>query len=60
VTVRLYGDNGGRRVRAQTGEREPFQGGDFQITVTRVVRYADGSVKRQPFTTRYDKPPSGE
>jgi hypothetical protein len=57
VTVRLYGDNGGRRVRAETGERVPLDTGDFAITVTRVVRYADGNEKRQPFQTRYDKPP---
>ncbi len=58
VTVRLYGDNGGRRVEAESGEREPLAEGDFAITVTRVVRYADGSEKRQPFQTRYDKPPA--
>jgi vancomycin resistance protein YoaR len=57
VTVRLYGDNGGRRVRAQSGDREPLADGDFAITVTRVVRYPDGKEQRQPFTTRYDKPP---
>ncbi len=57
VTVRLYGDNGGRRVRAESGEREPLPDGDFAVTVTRVVRYSDGNEKRQPFTTRYDKPP---
>jgi len=60
VTVRLYGDNGGRRVRAENGEREPLTEGDFAITVTRVVRYADGNEKRQAFETRYDKPPEDE
>ena len=60
VTVRLYGDNGGRRVRAETGEREQLDGGDFKLTVTRVVRYADGNEKRQPFETRYAKPPADE
>ena len=60
VTVRLYGDNGGRRVRAETGDREPLDTGDFSITVTRVVRDADGNEQRQPFTTRYDKPPEDE
>ena len=60
VAVSLYGDNGGRRVQAKTGEREPYDGGDFQITVTRVVRYPDGRVARQPFTSRYDKPPPPE
>jgi len=60
VTVRLYGDNGGRRVRAEADEREPVADGDFAITVTRVVRYPDGNEKRQPTTTRYDKPPPPE
>jgi vancomycin resistance protein YoaR len=60
VAVSLYGDNGGRRVSARSGERMPTDGGDFAITVTRVVRYGDGRVVRQPFTTRYDKPPTGE
>jgi vancomycin resistance protein YoaR len=60
VAVSLYGDNGGRRVRAQTGERVPLADGDFAITVTRVVRYAGGRVARQPFTTRYDRPPAHE
>ena len=60
VTVRLYGDNGGRRVRAETGEREPVTDGDFAITVTRVVRYADGKEERQPYETRYDSPPEDE
>ncbi|MEY2441592.1 MAG: hypothetical protein QOJ46_1018 [bacterium] len=57
VTVRLYGDNRGRRVRAQSGPREPLPDGDFEVTVTRIVRYADGKVRREPFTTRYEKPP---
>jgi vancomycin resistance protein YoaR len=60
VTVSLYGDNSGRRVSAQNGEREPLSAGDFAITVTRVVRHRDGRVVRQPFTTRYDKPPPPE
>jgi vancomycin resistance protein YoaR len=57
VTVSIYGDNGGRHVRAQSGEREPYPGGDFQITVTRLLRYPDGRLVRQPFTTHYDTPP---
>jgi hypothetical protein len=60
VTVRLYGDNGDRRVRAEAGERQPLTDGDFAITVTRVVSYADGKEQRQPFETRYDKPPAAE
>ena len=60
VAVSLYGDNDGRRVEAKTGEREPLPDRDFAITVTRVIRYRDGRVVSQPFTTRYDKPPAGE
>ena len=56
VAVALYGDNDGRRVRAQTGTRAPVPGEDFTITVTRVVRYGDGRTTRQPFATRYDLP----
>jgi len=54
VTVSLYGDNGGRRVRAESAPREPVPGGDFSVVVTRVMRYPDGRVARQPFTTRYE------
>jgi vancomycin resistance protein YoaR len=60
VTVSLYGDNGGRRVRAESGKREPVPGGDFSVVVTRVVRYPDGRTERQPFTTRYGVPAGGE
>lgn len=60
VTVSLYGDNGGRRVEASSGEREPYDGGDFKITVTRIVRYPGAKVARQPFQSRYENPPSGE
>jgi vancomycin resistance protein YoaR len=58
VTVSLYGDSGGRRVRARSGEHVALTDGDFAITVTRIVRYRDGRVARQPFTTRYDRPPA--
>jgi len=54
VTVTLYGDNGGRKVKATAGPREKVDGGDFAITVTRTVTYPDGRVVRQPFTTRYE------
>lgn len=60
VAVSLYGHNGGRRVRAQTGERMPLDGRDFSMVVTRIVHYPGGKVAKEPFTTRYDKPPSGE
>jgi len=60
VTVSLYGDNGGRRVRAQAGIREPTPDGAFKIVVTRIVRYRDGRIARQPVTTSYDKPPPPE
>lgn len=54
VTVALYGNNGGREVAASAGEREPVEGGDFQITVTRTIRYADGRKAETPVTTRYE------
>ena len=60
VTVTLYGDNGGRRVRAESGPRERLPGQDFSITVTRVIRYPGGRVARQSFITRYDEPPAGD
>ena len=60
VTVSLYGADHRRRVRSQTGARVPIVGGDFAIAVTRVVRYRDGRTARQPYTTRYDRPPPPE
>jgi vancomycin resistance protein YoaR len=60
VTVALYGGGGRRVVKAITGPRLPVEGKDFSITVTRVVRYADGREVRQPFVTRYDVPPEEE
>lgn len=53
VTVALYGDNGGRRVTAEPGDREPNPGGNFTITVTRQIRYPDGRTVEQPRTTSY-------
>lgn len=57
VTVSLYGANGGRRVRARSGPRQPLPGRDFAVTVTREVVYPGGRRVRQPYTTSYDKPP---
>ncbi len=56
VSVSLYGDNGGRRVSARTGPREPFPGGDFTILVTRSVRFPDGHTEEDTFRTNYDLP----
>lgn len=53
VTVTLYGDNTGRQVTASPGPRQPNPGGNFMITVTRTIKYPDGSTVRQPITTRY-------
>lgn len=53
VTVSLYGDNGGRTVRAIAGPRRATAGDGFSIEVTRVVRYGDGRVERTPRTTTY-------
>jgi vancomycin resistance protein YoaR len=55
VTVSLYGENGGRRVTARPGPREPLPGGDFQIRVVRTVRYGDGHRTQDAFTTKYAK-----
>ena len=60
VAVSLYGADSRRRVRAETGSRMPVEGGDFAITVTRVLRFRDGKVDRQAYTTRYDRPPPPE
>ena len=60
VAVSLYGDNGGRRVEARAADREPLPDGDFSVVVTREVRFPDGKVVEQPFTTRYDKAPADE
>ena len=60
VVVSLYGADTGRRIRAQTGRRVPVQDGDFAITVTRVLRFRDGKVDRQAYTTRYERPPPPE
>lgn len=57
VVVSLYGADTGRRVRTQSGPRTPVAGRDFAITVTRVLRFRDGKVARQPYTTTYDRPP---
>jgi vancomycin resistance protein YoaR len=57
VVVSLYGADTGRRVRAQSGSRIPVADRDFAITVTRVLRFRDGKVDRQPYTTTYDRPP---
>lgn len=54
VTVALYGDNDGREVSASAGDREPVEGGDFQITVTRRISYGGGRETEQPVTTRYE------
>jgi len=54
VTVRLYGDNGGRRVRAVSGPRQTLPGGGFAVVVTRVMQYRDGRLSRQPYATRYE------
>ncbi len=60
VTVSLYGDNGGRRVSAETGARRKVAAEDFTITVTRVIRYGDGREVREPFTSTYDIPADDE
>jgi vancomycin resistance protein YoaR len=53
VTVTLYGDNGGRTVRAVHGPRRPRADGGFRINVRRTIS-GGGS---RTFTTSYDPPP---
>ncbi|WP_354700761.1 VanW family protein [Paraconexibacter sp. AEG42_29] len=55
VTVSLYGDNGGRTVTAKPGPRQPLAGGDFEIKVTRTVKYGDGRTADDSFTSKYAK-----
>jgi vancomycin resistance protein YoaR len=57
VSVSLYGDNGGRRVSADSGPRQPVQGRDFSVTVTRTIRHPGGRITSEPYTTTYDRPP---
>ena len=57
VSVALYGDNGGRRVRAATGPREPVPGRDFSVTVTRRITRPGGRTTSESYTTTYDRPP---
>ena len=56
VTVSIYGDNGGRRVRADTESRTDDGQGGFEITIDRVITDADGTKTREPFTTTYGTP----
>ncbi len=57
VTVALYGDNGGRQVRAEHSPREPRVGGGFGISVTRTTTGGDGVGGRRVFRTSYNPPP---
>jgi vancomycin resistance protein YoaR len=57
VTVALYGDNGGRKVTAAHGPREPRGDGGFRISVTRTVSGGDGVESRRVFRTSYDPEP---
>jgi vancomycin resistance protein YoaR len=57
VSVALYGDNGGRRVRATSGPREPVRGRDFSVTVTRRITRPGGRTTSEAYTTTYDRPP---
>jgi vancomycin resistance protein YoaR len=57
VSVTLYGDNGGRTVRASHGPRRDTGDGGFRIAVTRTISGGDGRGDRRTFTTTYDPPP---
>jgi vancomycin resistance protein YoaR len=60
VTVRLYGDNGGRRVASTSGPRRPLPDGGFRIDVTRTTTGGDGQGGRRVFSTTYDPVPPEE
>lgn len=57
VSIALYGDNGGRRVRADSGPRRPVPGRDFAVTVSRTITYPGGRATSESYTTTYDRPP---
>ena len=59
LTVTLYGHDDGRRVEAISGPREPVPGRDFRIRITRLVHLPNGTVRRDGFTTTYNKAPEG-
>ncbi len=59
VTVSLYGSNGGRRVEAVTGARQPRPGGGFSMVVTRKITVG-GKTREDRFTTTYGVPAAGE
>lgn len=56
VTVSIYGDNGGRRVRAETRSRSDNSQGGFDITIDRVIVNGDGSRSQDSYTTVYGVP----
>jgi len=60
VTVRLYGDNGGRRVTSTSGPRRPLPDGGFRIEVTRTTTGGDGQGGRRVFRTTYEPVPPEE
>lgn len=56
VTVSIYGDNGGRKVRAKTISRSDNTHGGFDITIERIITTGDGTRKTDRFTTSYSRP----
>jgi hypothetical protein len=60
LTVALYGQGDGRIVDAVSGPRRPLPGRDFQITVSRIVRVPGQPVRRDSYTTFYDKAPKDD
>lgn len=56
VTVSIYGDNGGRRVRAVTQSRNDTSDGGFDITIDRVIVDGDGTRTSESYTTTYGVP----
>ncbi len=56
VTVSLYGDSGGRTVKAVTQSRSDNGNGGFDITIMRVVKTGGGNRSTDSFTTSYGTP----
>lgn len=56
VTVSIYGDNGGRKVRAKTVSRSANSSGGFDIKIERIITDPDGERRTDSFTTNYGLP----
>jgi vancomycin resistance protein YoaR len=58
LTVTLYGHDDGRTVTGTTGPRVAVPGRDFRIKISRTVAVPGAPVRRDSFTTTYNRPPA--